>query len=76
MDSGMKTVSEQGENIRSAMEEHDAGSKQILAAIGELNEATQIVKDGSRYMFEGSTSGNPGEQEPGNSNPGDNDRDK
>jgi methyl-accepting chemotaxis protein len=54
IDSGVKTVSEQEENIRSAMEEQGAGSKQILEAIGQLNEATQMVKGGSAEMLEGS----------------------
>jgi methyl-accepting chemotaxis protein len=54
IDSGVKIVSEQEENIRSAMEEQGAGSKQILEAIGQLNEATQMVKSGSGEMQEGS----------------------
>jgi methyl-accepting chemotaxis protein len=54
IDSGVKTVSEQEENIRNAMEEQGAGSKQILEAIGQLNEATQMVKGGSGEMLEGS----------------------
>jgi methyl-accepting chemotaxis protein len=54
IDSGVKTVSEQEENIRSAMEEQGAGSRQILEAIGQLNEATQMVKGGSEEMLEGS----------------------
>ncbi|MDR1317194.1 MAG: methyl-accepting chemotaxis protein [Spirochaetales bacterium] len=54
IDSGVKTVSDQEENIRNAMEEQGAGSKQILEAIGQLNEATQMVKGGSQEMLEGS----------------------
>jgi methyl-accepting chemotaxis protein len=54
MDSGIKTVSEQGENIRAAMEEQGSGSQQILEAIGKLHEATQMVKGGSEEMLEGS----------------------
>jgi methyl-accepting chemotaxis protein len=54
IDSGVRTVSEQEENIRSAMEEQGAGSKQILEAIGQLNEATQLVKNSSEEMHEGS----------------------
>jgi methyl-accepting chemotaxis protein len=54
IDSGVRTVSEQEENIRSAMEEQDTGSKQILEAIGHLNEATQLVKSSSEEMLEGS----------------------
>jgi methyl-accepting chemotaxis protein len=51
---GVKTVSNQEEHIRNAMEEQNEGSKQILEAIGQLNETTRTVKDGSREMLEGS----------------------
>jgi methyl-accepting chemotaxis protein len=54
IDSGVKTVAEQEENIRNAMEEQGEGSKQILDAIGRLNEITQMVKGGSAEMLEGS----------------------
>ncbi|MDR1971631.1 MAG: methyl-accepting chemotaxis protein [Treponema sp.] len=54
IDSGVKTVSDQEENIRNAMEEQGAGSKQILEAIGQLNEITQMVKGGSGEMLNGS----------------------
>ena len=54
IDSGVKTVAEQEENIRNAMEEQGAGSKQILEAIGQVNEITQQVKGGSEEMLEGS----------------------
>ncbi|MDR2375636.1 MAG: methyl-accepting chemotaxis protein [Treponema sp.] len=54
IDGGVRTVSEQEENIRNAMEEQSAGSKQILEAIGQLNEATQLVKSSSAEMLEGS----------------------
>jgi methyl-accepting chemotaxis protein len=54
IDSGVRTVSDQEENIRNAMEEQGAGSKQILEAIGQLNDATQMVKGGSEEMLEGS----------------------
>jgi methyl-accepting chemotaxis protein len=54
IDGGVKTVSEQEENIRNAMEEQSVGSKQILEAIGQLNEATQMVKDSSTEMLDGS----------------------
>jgi methyl-accepting chemotaxis protein len=47
-------VAEQEENIRSAMEEQGEGSQQILEAIGQLNDTTQMVKDGSTEMLEGS----------------------
>ena len=54
IDSSVKTVADQEENIRNAMEEQGAGSKQILQAIGQLNEITQQVKGGSTEMLEGS----------------------
>jgi methyl-accepting chemotaxis protein len=54
IDREVKTVSEQEQNIRSAMEEQEAGSKQILEAIDQLNEATQMVKGSSTEMLEGS----------------------
>jgi methyl-accepting chemotaxis protein len=54
IDSGIRTVSDQEENIRNAMEEQSAGSQQILEAIGQLNEATQLVKGSSTEMLAGS----------------------
>jgi methyl-accepting chemotaxis protein len=54
IDLGVRTVSDQTENILNAMEEQGTGSKQILEAIGRLNEATTMVKDGSQEMLEGS----------------------
>jgi methyl-accepting chemotaxis protein len=54
IEGGVKTVSEQEENIRNAMEEQGVGSKQILEAIGLLNDATRMVKGGSQEMLEGS----------------------
>jgi methyl-accepting chemotaxis protein len=54
IDLGVKTVSDQEENIRSAMEEQGAGSQQILEALGQLNDISQMVKDGSTEMLEGS----------------------
>jgi methyl-accepting chemotaxis protein len=54
IDGGVKTVSDQEENIRNAMEEQSAGSRQILEAIGALNDATQMVKGGAEEMLEGS----------------------
>ena len=50
----IKTVADQEENIRNAMEEQGQGSKQILDAIGNLNEITRQVKSGSIEMLEGS----------------------
>ncbi|MDR1351777.1 MAG: methyl-accepting chemotaxis protein [Treponema sp.] len=54
IDGGVKTVSEQTENIRNAMEEQSVGSQQILEVIGQLNAITQMVKGGSEEMLEGS----------------------
>jgi methyl-accepting chemotaxis protein len=54
IDTGVRTVADQEENIRNAMEEQGEGSKQILEAIGRLNEITQMVKGGSTEMLEGS----------------------
>jgi methyl-accepting chemotaxis protein len=47
IDRGIKTVSSQEEHIRSAMEEQEVGSRQILNAIGHLNEITGIVQHAS-----------------------------
>jgi len=54
IDLSVRTVSDQEENIRNAMEEQSEGSKQILEAISQLNEITQFVKNGSMSMYEGS----------------------
>jgi methyl-accepting chemotaxis protein len=54
IEGGVKTVSDQETNIRDAMEEQGAGSKQILEAIGQLNEITRQVKGGSEEMLRGS----------------------
>jgi methyl-accepting chemotaxis protein len=52
IDSSVKTVSEQEENIRNAMTEQNEGSKQILDAVGQLNEITRQVKEESIEMYE------------------------
>ena len=54
IDSDIKTVTEQEECIRNAMEEQNEGSKQILEAVGQLNEITRQVKDESEQMLQGS----------------------
>jgi methyl-accepting chemotaxis protein len=54
IDSGVKTVSEQEENIRNAMEEQGQGSKQILEAVSLLNEITEGVKESAGEMNIGS----------------------
>ncbi|MDR2943359.1 MAG: methyl-accepting chemotaxis protein [Treponema sp.] len=53
IEGGITTVSNQEENIRGAMEEQGEGSKQILEAIGQLNEITRQVKNSSVEMLEG-----------------------
>ncbi|MDR3123488.1 MAG: methyl-accepting chemotaxis protein [Treponema sp.] len=54
IDGGVSIVSDQEEQIRNAMEEQSAGSRQILEAVGQLQEATQLVKGSSAEMREGS----------------------
>jgi methyl-accepting chemotaxis protein len=54
IDTGVKTVSDQEENIRNAMEEQSAGSQQILEAISRLNEVTTLVKNSSEEMKQNS----------------------
>jgi len=54
IETGVKTVADQEENIRNAMEEQGQGSKQILDAIGQVNGITQEVKNGSKEMLQGS----------------------
>ena len=54
IDSGIKVVSNQEDHIRSAMEEQNAGSQQILEAIEQLNSITQNVRNESTQMLSGS----------------------
>ena len=54
IDSGVKTVADQEENIRNAMEEQTQGSKQLLQSAGGLKEITDQVKSGSEEMLNGS----------------------
>ena len=54
IDQGVKTVVEQEEVIRYAMEEQSHGSKQVLSASGQVNDITQQVKGGAEEMREGS----------------------
>jgi methyl-accepting chemotaxis protein len=54
IDGAVKIVGDQEGNIRNAMEEQGQGSKQILEAIGNLNDITQNVKRSSLEMLEGS----------------------
>ncbi|MCL1994265.1 MAG: methyl-accepting chemotaxis protein [Spirochaetes bacterium] len=50
IDSGVKTVAGQEEDILRAMEEQGHGSKQVLDAISELNEITHKVESGTKEM--------------------------
>jgi len=54
IDSGVKTVAMQEENVRNAMEEQGEGSKQVLQGVGTVNEITQNVKRSSEEMLNGS----------------------
>jgi len=54
IDTGVKTVADQEENIRNAMEEQGQGSKQVLQSVGSLNDLTRNVKSGSEEMLDGS----------------------
>jgi len=54
IDSGVRTVSDQEDNIRNAMEEQTEGSKQLLQSAGSLKEITHQVMTGSEEMLEGS----------------------
>jgi methyl-accepting chemotaxis protein len=54
IDSGVRTVAEQEDNIRNAMEEQGQGSKQVLEGVVNVNEITRQVKGGSEEMLEGS----------------------
>jgi methyl-accepting chemotaxis protein len=53
IDSSVRTVEIQEENIRNAMEEQGVGSKQILEGVSNINEATRQVKSGSQEMLTG-----------------------
>ena len=54
IEAGVKTVAEQEEVIRSAMEEQSEGSRQVLHASSQVSDVTQQVKYGSLEMLEGS----------------------
>jgi methyl-accepting chemotaxis protein len=54
IDSSVKTVADQEDNIRNAMEEQGEGSKQILNGVSNVNDITRQVKGGSVEMLEGS----------------------
>ena len=54
IDYNIKTVAQQEESVRNAMEEQGEGSKQVLHSAGSLSEITQQVKSGTYEMLEGS----------------------
>ncbi|MDR0629389.1 MAG: methyl-accepting chemotaxis protein [Treponema sp.] len=54
IDNGVKSVSEQEEQVKDAMEEQGTGSKEILKVLAHLNEITQYVRSGSAEMLAGS----------------------
>ena len=54
IDTEVHIVSEQESNIRSAMEEQNTGSKQILEAMSSLQNISLLVKKASLEMLEGS----------------------
>jgi methyl-accepting chemotaxis protein len=54
IDHGVRTVAEQEEVIRGAMEEQSQGSRQVLQASGQVSDITRQVKGGSQEMLEGS----------------------
>ncbi|MDR2942104.1 MAG: methyl-accepting chemotaxis protein [Treponema sp.] len=53
IDISVKTVVDQEDNIRNAMEEQGEGTKQILEGVSNVNEITSQVKSGSSEMLEG-----------------------
>jgi len=53
IDTNIKVVAEQEDNVRSAMEEQGIGSKQLLQGVGNVNDITRQVKSGSNEMLEG-----------------------
>jgi len=53
IDASVRTVADQEENIRNAMEEQGEGSKQILDGISNVNSLTRQVKSSSAEMLDG-----------------------
>jgi methyl-accepting chemotaxis protein len=51
IDAEIRTVTDQEENVRAAMEEQNAGSKQILEAINGLQTKNSSVKEGASRML-------------------------
>jgi methyl-accepting chemotaxis protein len=54
IDTRIKTVAEQEDDIRRSMEEQGEGSKQVLQAVGLVSEMTNQVKAEATEMLEGS----------------------
>ena len=54
IDQGVRTVAEQEEAVRRAMEEQGHGSRQVLSASGQVGDITQQVRGSSIEMLEGS----------------------
>ncbi|MDR2477299.1 MAG: bacteriohemerythrin [Treponema sp.] len=54
IDGGFETVSDQGMQIRNAMEQQDAGNKEVLEAMGVSNEITRKVRGNSVEIQSGS----------------------
>ena len=52
IEDGVKTVAVQEDSILGAMEEQGHGSKQILKAVGNVNEVTHKVKEAARRLVE------------------------
>ena len=52
IDSGIKTVADQEDNIRHTMEVQGSESKQVLQGVSAVKEITKGVKSGSHEMFE------------------------
>ncbi|MCL1992019.1 MAG: methyl-accepting chemotaxis protein [Spirochaetes bacterium] len=52
IDTGVKTVFQNGQSILHAMQEQEEGGRQILEAVGHLNDITGFVKKGSKDMTE------------------------
>jgi methyl-accepting chemotaxis protein len=53
IDSSVKTVADQEDNIRKAMEEQELGSQQLLAGTAKVNGITTQVRAGANEMREG-----------------------
>ena len=53
IDSSVKTVADQEDNIRRAMEEQGQGSRQLLTGTANVNDITREVQDGTTEMRKG-----------------------